>query len=296
LSLGVDIVAAKTCPFDCIYCQLGPTRVRSLERRHFLEPGEVVRDIREKLVRGPKPDHITLGGSGEPTLSLDLGALITAIKAETDVPIALLSGGALFWMPEVRAESALADVVLPSLDAGDAELFELVNRPAPALSFARVLAGLEAFRRDYSGALWLEVMILAGTTDTPERLDALARATRRIAPDKVQLNTPVRPAKDARAQALSLEKLAELCQLFTPRAEVIAEFHRPDEAPVRHLRAGACAEDILDVLARRPCSTAELAMALGESLERIEALVEPLVAAGRLAYAGDMPRYLMIVP
>lgn len=292
LSLGVDTVAAKSCPFDCIYCQLGPTGAASTQRRPFAPVGEIVADVERKLARGPRPDHITLGGSGEPTLNAELGALIERLKAVTDVPVALLSGGALFGRADVRREAALADVVLPNLDAGDPELFDLVSRPAPGVTFDGVLAGLEAFRAEYRGPIWLEVMIVAGLTDTRARLDALVRAVTRIAPDKVQLNTPVRPPAVPGVRGLSLAQLQALCARFTPHAEVIAEVEAGHE-PKRHAGAPATGDDVLTVLARRPCTLADLAVVLDLAPADVAALVEPLVAAGQVEWAPDR-RYLRL--
>jgi wyosine [tRNA(Phe)-imidazoG37] synthetase (radical SAM superfamily) len=293
LSLGVDTVAAKTCPLDCVYCQLGPTGVHTAERRRFFPLEDVVADVQRKLADGPRPDHITLGGSGEPTLSVDLGALIGALKAVTDVPVALLTGGALFDLPAVRAEASLADLVLPSLDAGDAELFDLVARPAPGVTFERVLEGLVAFRREFRKPIWLEVMVVGGLTDTPARLAALARAVARVAPDKVQLNTPVRPASDPRVRALSDEELSGLCGLFGPAAEVIAEFKATHPEPVRHrLPRGVTSDEVLAVLSRRPCTVTDLAVALDVDAAMVLAAVEPLLAAGAVEWAPGEAHYL----
>jgi wyosine [tRNA(Phe)-imidazoG37] synthetase (radical SAM superfamily) len=292
LSLGVDTVAAKSCPFDCIYCQLGPTGAASTLRRRFAPVDEVVADVRRKLDRGPRPDHITLGGSGEPTLNLELGILIERLKSVTDVPVALLTGGALLGRPDVRRDAALADLVLPNLDAGDSELFDLISRPAPGITFESVLTGLESFRAEYHGRIWLEVMIVAGLTDTPARLDALVRAVARVAPDKVQLNTPVRPPAGPGVKALPLERLQSLCERFTPRAEVIAEVEAGRE-PARHASAPAGGDDVLVVLARRPCTLADLAVVLDLAPVGVEALVAPLIAAGRVEWAPD-GRYLRL--
>lgn len=252
LSLGIDTVTFKSCPFDCIYCQLGSTATHTTERRHFVEPAQIVAELRDKLAQGPRPDFITLGGSGEPTLALELAELISAIKNETDIPVALLSGGALFHLPEVRAAARLADLILPSLDAGDDELFALVNRPDPSLCVQAVIEGLVALRQEYSGGIWLEVMMLAGISDRPDRLVNLVRAVRRIAPDKVQLNTPVRPADDERVKPMTPAALAALCDLFVPVAEVIADF--PLELRWHAgSTGGLSSQDVVTVLARRPC-------------------------------------------
>jgi wyosine [tRNA(Phe)-imidazoG37] synthetase (radical SAM superfamily) len=132
----------------------------------------------------------------------------------------------------------------------------MVNRPASGLTLEEVVDGLAAFRREYQGKIWLEVMVLAGITELPERIRPIARLASRIAPDRVQLNTPVRPTFDERAAPLAAERLAALSRLFTPQAEVIAEWggrHRCAPAP-----RAADSDGIIALLKRRPCTVDDI--------------------------------------
>ena len=190
-SLGVDLVPFKTCSYDCIYCQLGRTTCRTVNRQEWVPMDVVLDELKLKLAS--RPDYITLSGSGEPTLHSRLGELIEHIQAMTAVPVAVLTNASLLWQKEVREEVALADVVLPSLDAPDPERFAFINRPHPEITFDRLLDGLEMFRRECAGKYWLEVMLLDGYTTLPPQVRQLAEYVRRIRPDKVQLNTAVRP-------------------------------------------------------------------------------------------------------
>ena len=115
-SLGVDLVPFKTCTFDCIYCHLGRTTCHTIERKEWVPANAVLDELKRKLAC--RPDYITLSGSGEPTLHSGLDDIIEHIQAMTGVPVAVLTNGSLLWQPELRAELALADVVMPSLDAG----------------------------------------------------------------------------------------------------------------------------------------------------------------------------------
>ena len=149
-SLGVDLVPFKTCTYDCIYCQLGRTTNKTVERRQWVPLELVLEELEKKL--DSRPDYITLSGSGEPTLFTPLDKLIEGIRSLTDIPIAVLTNGSLLGSGEVRRELAGADLVIPSLDAGNEVAFRLVNRPHEALAFERLLAGLIAFRRRFRGA------------------------------------------------------------------------------------------------------------------------------------------------
>ncbi len=151
-SLGVDLVPFKTCSYDCVYCQLGKTSKKTIDRKEYVAIEDVLEELERKLRFEPFPDYISLAGSGEPTLNLGIGRLISRIKRLTTVPIAVLTNGSLLWMPEVQESLMDADVVLPSLDAGDEIAFRYVNRPHKSISFETMAQGLIDFTAVFTGA------------------------------------------------------------------------------------------------------------------------------------------------
>lgn len=163
-SLGIDLVPFKTCNYDCIYCQLGRTTHKTLERKECINGDEILREVERKISAAPPCDVVTLSGSGEPTLNNRIGDIITEIKKLTTVPVAVLTNGSLLWMEDVRESLMNADIVIPSLDAGDEHLFQHVNRPHRELLFRRVVEGLIHFTKTFPGSVWLEVFLLAGIT------------------------------------------------------------------------------------------------------------------------------------
>jgi len=283
------VVPFKVCSYDCTYCQLGPTRTLTTRRRRFYPVSEILAEVASRLARGPAPDVITLAGSGEPTLNSGLGELIDGLRRLSPIPVALLTNGSLFHRPAVRRAALHADLVLPSLDAGDEVTFQALDRPAPGITLARVVAGLQAFRAEFRGRIWLEVMVVAGVNDTPAQLDTIARFARRIGADRVQLNTPVRPTFDERAVPVSADRLAALCAHFSPPAEPIAEFRAPGGA-----EGGAASADdgrLLALLGRRPCTFDDLALGLGlhpAEVGKVLARLEREGAAHRVAREGRL--------
>ena len=256
-SLGVDLIPPKTCPFDCVYCEVGPT-TRKTQARADWHTGDIIRELEDYLGRGGSADYITLAGSGEPCLNLGLGRIIRAIKEMTVIPVAVLTNGALLHVPEVRRELAAVDVVLPSLDAAREETFRAVNRPLPEMSVKIILEGLQFFRREYLGQMWLEVMLLKGLNDGDADLQALRRAINSLAPDKVQLNTAVRPGTEDWIEPLGPAEMAAAAAYLGAGVEVIASFS-PGRAAASTSADGA----FLTMLARRPMTAQDLAQALG---------------------------------
>jgi wyosine [tRNA(Phe)-imidazoG37] synthetase (radical SAM superfamily) len=280
-SLGVDLVPHKTCSYDCVYCQLGATSNKTLERGPYVSISAVLREIEARLAAIARPDYVTLSGSGEPTLQTGLGVLIRGIKRISDCPVAVLTNGSLLWRADVQSELRHADLVIPSLDAGDEAMFRRVNRPVPGLRFERVVEGLIAFRRNFPGRIWLEVFLLAGMTTADEQIAQIGTLAAVIAPDRIQLNTVVRPPSEAFARPASAEELSRAVRHLGRRAEVIAERTPANSAET----AAARSEEIMALLQRRPCTLDDLAAGLSvhrlEIAKRLEGLLRNQVIVMR---------------
>jgi len=272
-SLGVDLVPFKTCTFDCVYCQIGRTTHRSLERREFVPLEPVVDQLRQALDAGPRPDYITLAGSGEPTLYLRMGELIDRIHAMTDVPVDIITNGSTLWMDDVFADVVKADLVVPSLDAGDEPTYQKINRSVIEITFQKLLAGLRRLSDTCPEKVWLEVFLVAGMNDDADHVRKIADLADRLHFAKVQLNTAVRPPAESFVHSVPLDRLEELARLFTPPAEVIADFPPPKIEGTFRSHADA----VLEMLRRRPCTADDLAAGLcipkAEALKLIDTLL-----------------------
>jgi wyosine [tRNA(Phe)-imidazoG37] synthetase (radical SAM superfamily) len=286
----VDLVPFKTCTYDCVYCQLGPTTNKTVERREYVAVQPVLAELRDRLSETGPPDYVALAGSGEPTLHSGLGEVIAGIKLLTASPVAVLTNGSLLWRREVQDTLMEADLVLPSLDAGDEHLFTCVNRPHPAVSFSTMVAGLEDFRRRFRKPIWLEVFLLGGVTGIATEVDKIARIVDRIRPERVQLNTASRPPAEEYALPVSSEHLAAFAARFDPAAEVISERER---SPAETNDGADRDADIMDLLSRRPCTVQDIAAGLqrhhGEVAKRVYALasqglIEALPRRGKVFY------------
>jgi wyosine [tRNA(Phe)-imidazoG37] synthetase (radical SAM superfamily) len=281
-SLGIDVVPFKTCTFDCIYCQLGRTTNKTAERKEWVPFEEVLKELRNKLAL--EPDYITIGGSGEPTLYSRIGDMIDEIHGMTEIPVAVITNGSLLWDSLVRNDLSKADVVMPSLDVGTEGLLQAVNRPHPSIHFDWLVEGLIAFRREFRGLYWLEVLLLSGYTAYESEVRKIAKAVAKIKPDEVHLNTCVRPAVEEYAHMVNREKLVELADLFSPPAEVIVE---PEQGPTRKL-SSADSQAVLQLLKRRPCTTQDIAAGLGMHPAEVAKDIEILIRDGLVdARKGD---------
>jgi wyosine [tRNA(Phe)-imidazoG37] synthetase (radical SAM superfamily) len=277
-SLGVDIIPFKTCTLDCVYCQLGSTGRTTVRRRGWFPPEDILAQIKGAIDSGQRIDVITFSGSGEPTLSKDIGLLVRSIKKMTAIPVAVLTNGTLLGRADVRRDLAAADIVVPSLDAVPAALFRRVNRPHASLDNRRVIDGLVRFREEFRGEIRLEVMLVKGVNDSPAALAAIGRAVARIRPDRIELNTVVRPPADRSACALEPAALASVRKRLGPRAEIVASFAKRKQAPA----AGDLERAIRVTVGRRPQTAADITAALGRPRDEVREALSRLLAGGRI--------------
>lgn len=222
-SLGIDPVPLKTCNWNCVYCQLGRSKPLVNERHEYFPREEILAEVKQALVlHAPgEIDWVTLIGSGETTLHAGIGWLLRKVKALTQLPVAVITNGSLLYLPEMRLELSPADAVMPSLDAGNAKLYRKINRPYPSLSFTRLVDGLIAFRQEYQGKLWIEVMLVRGLNDTEAALKEIAAVLQRVQPDEVHILQPERPPVETWVQPPDEEGLLRARAILGDIARVI---------------------------------------------------------------------------
>jgi len=273
LSLGVDLVPRKTCTLNCVFCEVGPTTCLAVDRKEYVPVAEVERELAEWRAGGGKADVVSVTGSGEPTLHSGFGDILAFINKTIKIRSVLLTNSTLLYLPDVRRSAALADIVKVTLSAWDDDSFRKITRPHPDLRFASVLEGLQLFRREYSGIIWMEVFIVPGINSDLEQVNAIARLARTIRPDRIQLNTAVRPTAENRVGAAPGRFLNEISVLFEPKAEVIAGFVGQGSGS-GNVDQGA----ILAMLKRRPCTAGDVASAFFLNIEETQKILRQMTA------------------
>jgi wyosine [tRNA(Phe)-imidazoG37] synthetase (radical SAM superfamily) len=278
-SLGIDLVPHKICTYDCIYCQIGKTTEKTLARKEYVPVKEIMEEVERFLKEGPPSiDHLSLTGSGEPTLHSQIRSVIEGVKTITSIPVAVLTNGSLLYEEEVRQDLIRADIVLPSLDAVSSKVFMKINRPRPGFSIEKVIEGLVEFRKTYKGQIWLEILFCKGVNDRKEELLRMKKVLDRIRPDLIHLNTVVRPPSEKRAFPLNRKEMEEIRAFFGEKASIISEFDRhPPVLSERDIQ-----EDILKILKRRPLSVFDLSKGMGITREELEAYLNPLIQEGKI--------------
>jgi wyosine [tRNA(Phe)-imidazoG37] synthetase (radical SAM superfamily) len=276
-SLGVDLIPFKTCTMDCVYCQLGETTCEISERGDYVPMRDVLAELDRWHAQGGVADHITLAGSGEPTLHSHFGDVFRWVREHTDMASVLLTNGSLLHVPEVRADAALADKVKVTLSAWDEASFQQIHRPAQGVTFDLLVKGERAFREEYGGELSVEVFIVDGVNSQADKVLHIADVVDSINPDRIDVNTAVRPPAVAGVAPSSAEHLQALAEVFGPKAEVVASFKKQG-TPALEISE----EDLLGLIKRHPATCLQLAREFNLSENRMYKTLKKMVSEGLL--------------
>lgn len=259
-SLGIDLVPFKVCSYDCIYCQLGRTANNTIARREYNNAALVIEEVENFLKRKIRIDYMTLSGSGEPTLNSAMGEIIAKIKSMTDVPVVVLTNSSLLSDKQVQTELMEADIIVPSMDAVSADVYNRVNKPNKKLDITNVLDGLIDFSEAFNGKIYLEILFVKDINDNESEIEKMRKIIQKIKVDAVHLNTVVRPPCERNAVSLNQEEMYSIKKMFGTAVPVVVI---ASSAPRRTDYDNVTEDKILNLLKRRPCRLIDMASALG---------------------------------
>lgn len=277
-SLGINnIVAPKTCSYNCFYCQVGKTIKKTSKRESFFTPREIYNSVSkhlDKLKYEDYPDYLTFVANGEPSLDINLGQSIRLLKNK-GIPVAVISNASLLFYESVREDLSLADWVSLKMDAADAETWQSINRPDPDLDFENIQEYILLFSRDFKGRLCTETMLIEGLNTNADLALNLAHKIKSINPWKAYLSVPVRPTAEKSAKKPDAETLNFVWQIFNKvqiNTELLAGFEGADTG-----YTGNIYEDILNITAVHPLredSMINLLRKNNAGIEVVKSLIE----------------------
>lgn len=285
-SLGIDLVTAKTCPLDCIYCEAKATTDLTITRKEYVPVKEVIAELEATLQEIPAPDFITFSGAGEPTLNSRLGELAQWIKLNYPrYKICLLTNGTLLGDPSVRAMLQYVDLAMPNFDASSEEELQIINRPAPGITVESLAEGIRQAAAEYPGKLVLELFVVPGVNDSDESIARFAEYIQSFKSlHSVQLNTLDRPGvvdwiKPAGKEIL--KKFIAKLEKIIP-VETVGRF-RYRSVSLREERAlNEIESAVIELVSRRPAAADDLAVMLSVTPEKARNIAESLVRSGVL--------------
>lgn len=280
-SLGIDVIPHKTCSYNCIYCQLGSEENTITDLTNYYSVDEIIYELKEALLNNKNIDYITFTGSGEPTLYKDLKKLIYEIKQITDIPVCIITNGSLLYKQEMRSNLLLADLIIPSLDAGNEETFKLIDNPNKEIDFDKMVEGLIEFKKVFKGEYWLEIFLLKDINDNEVELDDIIKIVKKIKPDRIQLITATRRVANEKAKALSDEELKKIKKYFNSKCDIEIDIPNISENHKGNTRI-LTEEDIVNFLIRQPDTAYIIAKSFNENERRVKELLDLLIKKNKV--------------
>lgn len=280
-SLGIDVIPHKTCSYNCIYCQLGSEENTITDLKNYYSVDEIIYELKEALLNNKNIDYITFTGSGEPTLYKDLKKLIYEIKQITDIPVCIITNGSLLYKQEMRSNLLLADLVIPSLDAGNEDAFKLIDNPNKEIDFDKMVEGLIEFKKVFKGEYWLEIFLLKDINDNEDELDDIIKIVNKIKPDRIQLITATRRVANEKAKALTDEELKKIKKYFNSRCDIevdipnVSDNHKGNAKKITE-------EDIVNFLIRQPDTAYLIAKSFNEEERKVKELLDSLIKKNKV--------------
>lgn len=280
-SLGIDVIPHKTCSYNCIYCQLGSEENTITDLTNYYSVDEIIYELKEALLNNKNIDYITFTGSGEPTLYKDLKKLIYEIKQITDIPVCIITNGSLLYKQEMRSNLLLADLIIPSLDAGNEETFKLIDNPNKEIDFDKMVEGLIEFKKVFKGEYWLEIFLLKDINDNEDELDDIIKIVKKIKPDRIQLITATRRVANEKAKALTDEELKKIKKYFNSKCDIEIDIPNISENHKGNTRI-LTEDDIVNFLIRQPDTAYIIAKSFNENERKVKELLDSLIKKNKV--------------
>lgn len=221
-SLGINNIPVKVCTYSCLYCQVGPTTVMTLDRHAFYDPDEIFRNVQSRIAmteEAAEPiDYLAFVPDGEPTLDISLGRELTMMKS-LGIPVGVITNGSLLWRDDVQEALAGADWVSLKIDAVEERIWRRIDRPHKRLNLSSVLSGMGKFAGTFAGKLVTETMLVKDLNDNEACLWEIAQFIQNLKPATAYLSIPTRPPALQWVRAPDEEAVNRAYRIFADQLE-----------------------------------------------------------------------------
>jgi wyosine [tRNA(Phe)-imidazoG37] synthetase (radical SAM superfamily) len=247
---------------------VGRTIKLQVERRAFYDPGEIFKDVKEKVERsgqvGEPIDYLTFVPDGEPTLDIHLGREMELLKP-LGIKMAVITNASLLWREDVRADLLKADWISLKVDSTREEIWRKLNRPHRALRLTSILDGMLEFAKVYRGTLVTETMVVKDVNDSADQVKDVADFLTQLKPTKAYLAIPTRPPAEAWVRLPDEKAINQAYQIFHERIDGV-ECLIADEGTA-FAPTGNAADDLLGITAVHPMKKEAVAEFLARASE-----------------------------
>lgn len=206
-TVDINPLPANYCSFDCVFCPLGRTVVKTDKSFKFKETEEFKKTL-EEFLNKENVDMVFINPDGESLANKELIDIVNIIKAKGK-KVRLLSNGYIFNNEEYREVLEQCDEVIGELSVVEEEDFKKLLRPLKEYSLSDYIHNMCNFRAWFKGKFILDVTILKNYSNGEEQVKKLNNMIKKIKPDEVFFGTPD-GGKLGEAFGVSLERLEEI--------------------------------------------------------------------------------------
>lgn len=215
---------------------------------------EILKDLKESLLKHPAIDVITLTANGEPTMYPFLDELIESIDSiKGDIQTLILSNSASLSDEKIASTLLKLDQVKLSLDAATPEVFRKIDRPAEGIEISTIIDAIQRFSHRFHGKLFVEILFVRGLNDTLEEVAALNRALQNVRCERIDIGTIDRPPAYP-VSGLEFSELYALSQHFDPTLPI----HIVSRTHATATPSSFSRDDILTTLDKRPLTSDDI--------------------------------------
>lgn len=238
VSLGINLMPAdgKICSFDCLYCEAGfnaqgagSAKLPSVSQIH----DQLDAKLKERRTAGDPLDVLTFSGNGEPTLHPQFPEIVDIVLSLRDkyypaAKVSVLSNSTRIFDPKVADALRRVDNNILKLDSAIEPTMRLMDRPnSPEFTVNRVVDALCQFKDQAI----IQTMFLRGEHEgkhidntTPEEVDALIEAYRKIQPREVMIYSIDRKTPEEHLQKVERPELEAIAARISAAGITVQPF------------------------------------------------------------------------
>ena len=251
-SLGINIIPYKNCSYDCVYCQVGRTPCKTVERKEFYRAEDIFKEVNSKLEElnniGETVDFLTFVSHGEPLLDINLEREIELLK-KFNIKIALITNASLLSYYKKESLKHI-DWISLKVDSVKEDIWRKINRPCDELDLKKILEHIIDFSETYSNLLNTETMILKNLNDSEEDIRLIADFLSKINPHKSYISVPVRPPAEKWAEKPDEEIMLRTYNILKEKIKSV-EYLTGYEGN-SFISSGSVKEDLLSITSVHP--------------------------------------------
>lgn len=186
-TVDINILPENYCSFDCVFCPLGRTVVKTDKTFYFEETKEFINKL-SRFLDNNQVDLVFIKNN-ESLANAQIKDVINLIK-NRDIKVRLLSNGYNLNNSVHRNIIEMCDEVVGELSVTNEKDFQKLLRPLEGYTLRQYIDNMVEFRKWFKGKFIFDITILKKYSDSVESLEIFKNIIIKLSPDEVFFETP----------------------------------------------------------------------------------------------------------